>query len=194
MTVTASPEVGVWSMYMDLHEDDRAAVDAFRSVGVELTTALVNSGVLSPRESRTYSLHGSTDESHRLLDPMRTVQRAAEHESAHAVVGVALGVRLREMRIEEDGSGWTGFDDAPPAMLAVISAAGDAWIRGHRCAEFPSDTAGGCGSDFRDVVRHAGGIQGEHEARRQAWQLLAERRNMVLALGQNLLRCRRLLF
>ncbi|WP_131769534.1 M50 family metallopeptidase [Candidatus Protofrankia californiensis] len=191
MAVKIGPEV---DLYLGLHPEDRAMVDLFTDTGVALDTALLNSGVLYPREERMYSSRGSGTEWERMNDPSRRLQRTAEHEAAHAVVALALGARVWEISVEPDGSGKTWHDGESPRVRAPIAAAGDVWVREFRAAEFPGDASVGCGADFRVLVRHAVGVGAVGYERRRAWEILNERRNAVMALSRSLLRSGRLSF
>lgn len=75
----------------------------------------------------------------------------AQHEAAHVVVGVALGLRLREARLEESERrrargwvdlGWTEFyGGGPHDAWILMYAAGVAWERmlgGARAEEYAS--------------------------------------------------------
>jgi len=194
MTIMESQDVRLHRSFMELHDEDRALVDLLRRTGVDFSGALACSGVFRPRGERMYSAAGSADPWTRMSDPDARRKRAAEHESAHLLAAVVLGVRPREARIEDDGSGWTRHDEAPPEKRAVIAAAGHVWISEFRGAEFPADTGGGCGDDLREVTRASGGGLAEVEAYQRAHDLLSAHPNHVLCLAGQLQLSGRLVF
>lgn len=70
---------------------------------------------------------------------------AAAHESAHVVVGIALGLRLRKVSVAKgvinghDTDGFTWFTSHGSALAhAIMCAAGIAWERAHG-RESPAD-------------------------------------------------------
>lgn len=182
-----------WQLYAGLGARDRRAVDAWRDLGNDLVTSLLNAGVLSPSQPRRVPADDVADFSRRMLgtDPAFVLQRTAEHEAAHAVVAVALGVRGVEVAISDDGrSGSTRYERASREATAAVAAAADVWIHEFRAVVFPTGDEVGCGDDYRLLVRSTDGDHGVREARRRARLVLGERGDEVLAVAAQLARTR----
>jgi len=189
----ASSEEVAWGMYAKLSERDRQAVDAWRSLGNDLVTSLLNSDVLSRERPRRMPADDVADWSRRRLgtDADLILQKTAEHEAAHAVVARGLGVRVVEVVVSEDGrDGHTVYEQASREATAAIAAAADVWINEFRAVVFPNGEQSGCRDDVRVLVRNTAGDHEVHDARRRARLILAERRDEVLELAQQLARTR----
>lgn len=187
-----------WEMYAELGERDRQAVDAWRSLGNDLVTSLFNSDVLSRERPRKMPADDLADWSRRRLgtDADLIRQQTAEHEAAHAVVARALGVRVVEVVVSENGrDGHTKYEQAAREDTATIAAAADVWINECRAVVFPNGDQAGCRDDNRALVHSCGGDPwAMREARRRARLILAERGNEVLTLAQKLAKAGRLDF
>lgn len=187
----ASSEQVAWEMYGRLGEQDRRAVDAWRSLGNDLVTSLLNSDVLRGESPRRVPADDVAEWARRRLgtDEDLILQRTAEHEAAHAVVARALGVRVAEVSVSEDGrDGATRYEQASRENTAAIAAAADVWITEFRGLVFPNGDRDGCRDDVRKLVRNTSGDHEVADARRRARLLLAERRDEVLALACQLAR------
>jgi hypothetical protein len=184
--------------YSALDERDRRAVDAWRSLGNDLIDALLNSDVLSRERPRRVPADDVAEWSRRLLgtDEDLILQRTAEHEAAHAVVARALGLRLLDVSVSADGrSGETRYESAPESANAIIAVAAEVWISEVGGLVFPRGDADGCREDVRVLVRSTGGdAWAMREARRRARLILAESRDEVLALAEQLARTRHVTF
>lgn len=99
----------------------------------------------------------------------------AQHEAAHVVVGVALGLRMRRAVLAREvlprgwvSHGWVWFDGGPRRLeaLNVMTAAGVAWER----------AVGGRGDahDWRDLRASTSGLHGAEACVRCARALLFE--------------------
>lgn len=190
----ASSEETAWSMYADLPVRDRREVDAWRSLGNDLVTSLLNSGVLSRgrKDPGPAPLHGEWRQYGTGAD--FHLRLTAEHEAAHAVVARALGVTVTEVVIRDDFSGVTRHEVTGPAEKAAIAAAADVWISEFRSLAFPGAAGSGCQEDVRSLMRNTEGSHDVARALRRARLLLAERREEVLVLADELIRKRRITF
>lgn len=191
-----SSEQVAWQMYAKLSAKDQRAVDAWRDLGNDLVTSLLNSQVLSGQQPRRFPADDVAGFVARVAgtDPALVRQEAAEHEAAHAVAARALGVHVREVTIAEDGSGATVYVETSRENNAVIAAAGQVWIGEFRALVFPAG-ARGCGRDEQVLARSTGAdAYNVNRARRRARLILGERRAEVLALAQQLARARRVTF
>lgn len=193
-----SSEQVAWDIYSRLEARDRRAVDAWRDLGNDLVTSLLNSGALRSDGSRRLPADDTAEWARRAAgtDEALVLQRTAEHEAAHAVVAQALGVHVAEVSVASDGrSGHTVYESSTPATTAVIAAAADEWIHGFRALVFPTGDATGCGDDMRVLARATGAdAYRVGEARRRARLILGERRDEVVQLARRLARERHVTF
>ncbi|MFI0482227.1 hypothetical protein [Actinomadura sp. 9N215] len=190
-------EQTAWRIYAGLSADDRRVVDTWRELGdVDLTTALLRSRVLTSGHRRRPADDLADWSRRRLgLDDDLTLRNTCEHEAAHAVVARALGVKVAEVTVSEDGhSGSTVFEQAPPVASAVIAAAAEVWITEFRALVFPFNERG-FSEDRKSLVRHTGGSDwAARRACRHARDILDGSRAEVLALADELARTRRVVF
>lgn len=183
--MTASSEQIAWQMYGQLPAPDRRAVDAWRALGNDLTTSLLNSGVLGGRRhsagdpDNVPSRIGSRDAEY-------TLQLAAEHEAAHAIVARALGLGPVEVEIGDDSSGVTRFPKASRRANAIVAAAAEIWISEFRYHAFPGGDRDGCRRDLRTLVQNTEGDGEVLDAQRRARAILSEHRDQVLAAAHRL--------
>lgn len=179
-------------IYAGLDERDRRAVDAWKSLGNDLTTSLLNSGVLGSYRRR-YPAEDLADWNRRMLgtDPDLILRETCEHEAAHAVVAQMLGLRGVEAVIEDDGaSGVTRYEKTSARVNAIIAVASGVWIEEFRGLVFPLG-AKGCSSDMRSLVVATGADEyNMREAQRRARLILAECREQVLTVADTLMRDR----
>jgi hypothetical protein len=183
-------------MYAKLDAQDRRAVDAWKDLGNDLVTALLNSQVLSAQQPRRFPADDIAGFIDRVkgTDPDLIRQEAAEHEAAHAVAARALGVHVAEVTIAEDGTGATVFEETSREAAAVIAVAAQAWIGEFRALVFPTGVRG-CSGDNRVLARSTGGDgYNVDQARRRARLILGEQRDEVLALARRLVREGRVTF
>lgn len=191
-----SSEQVAWQMYAKLSAKDQRAVDAWRDLGNDLVTSLLNSQVLSGQQPRRFPADDVAGFVARVAgtDPALVRQEAAEHEAAHAVTARALGVHVREVTIAEDGSGVTEYAQTTRDAAAVIAAAAHVWIGEFRALVFPAG-ARGCSDDNRALIRAtAGDAYNVDQARRRARLILGERRDEVLQLARRLVEHGRVTF
>ncbi|WP_326583331.1 hypothetical protein OG889_32780 [Streptomyces sp. NBC_00481] len=177
-------------MYGQLSPRDRRAVDAWQDLGNDLVTALLNSNALRAESPRRVPADDLADWARRSLgtDPALVRQETAEHEAAHAVAARALGVRVFEVTIAEDGSGLTEHAKTTREANAVIAIAPQVWLGEFRAMVFPAGGRG-CGDDTRKLARSTGAdAYNVGQARRRARLILGERRGEVLALAEQLAR------
>lgn len=186
----ASSEEVAWSMYADLPIRDRREVDAWRSLGNDLVTSLLNSGVLSPGRGAAGPAPASDEWRRYGTGADYHLRLTAEHEAAHAVVARALGIPVSEILIRDDNSGVTRYEATGAAETAAIAAAADVWISEFRSLTFPGAAGAGCRDDVQVVVRNTGDQHGVAQAMRSARLLLAQRRGEVLELADELV-CKR---
>ncbi|MDX2515467.1 hypothetical protein PV355_09975 [Streptomyces stelliscabiei] len=185
-----SSEQTAWAMYAELSARDRRAVDAWRDLGNDVVTSLLNSDALRSAAPTRFPVDDTADFARRSLgtDPALVRQEAAEHEAAHAVAARALGVHVREMTIAEDGSGATVYEETSREAEAVIAVAPQVWIGEFRALVFPAG-ARGCSRDEQVLARSTGAdAYNVDKARRRARLILGESRGEVLALAQRLAR------
>ncbi|MQY13769.1 hypothetical protein SRB5_39210 [Streptomyces sp. RB5] len=185
--VSGSEQIG-WSMYAALPVEDRRAVDAWRDLGNDVVTSLLNAGVLRSGETRRLPAGDTADWTRRSLgiDKALIRQEAAEHEAAHAVAARALGVHVAEISITEDGSGSTSFETTSRKATAVIAVAPRVWVGEFRAVVFPNG-ARGSGRDEQLLARAtAADAYNVAEATRRARLILGGRRDEVLALARRL--------
>ncbi|MFJ9376119.1 hypothetical protein [Streptomyces sp. NPDC101455] len=193
-----SSEQTAWKIYAGLSARDRRAVDAWRDLGNDMVTSLLNSDALRSDAPRRLPSDDTAEWQRRTLgtDKDLVVQRTAEHEAAHVIVARALGVRVVEVSIAEDGrSAATTYEETSREATAVIAAAASEWLHGFRALAFPNGDESGCRDDMRKLV-HATSADSYamDQARRRARLILGERRGEVLELAQQLARTRRLEF
>ncbi|MEW2135516.1 hypothetical protein AB0892_02710 [Streptomyces sp. NPDC005409] len=185
----ASSEEVAWQLYAGLEVRDRRAVDAWRSLGNDLVTSLMNSRALGSARPLCVPADDVVDWQRRQVgtDPDLVLARTAEHEAAHAVVARALGLHVAEVSISEDGqSGVTTYESAGRADTATVAAAAEVWIHEFRALAYPAGDAAGCREDMQVLVRNTAGDHDVREARRRARHILGERRDEVLALAARL--------
>lgn len=122
-----------------------------------------------------------------LPDDARRQALACEHESAHAIVGDAMGLRVGWIQSWPDGSGNTEVDGGGRAQWAATLVAPGVWLNVLRAEWYPQGDVAGCRSD---MARLAGVTDrfGAQQAARVAGRVLRERREMVLDLAERLLR------
>ncbi|MGW6915558.1 hypothetical protein ACWGB8_17325 [Kitasatospora sp. NPDC054939] len=178
-------------MYAELGTEARAAVDSWRGLGVDMTTALLNSGALGGRRYQA----GEPDDWHRRkLNPDDVeLQSTCEHEAAHAVVARALGLGPVVAVINEDGrSGVTSFRSTSPFGSAMVAAAAEVWITEFRHIAFPGARQREFSHDRLMVVRNTTGDMQARDTYQRAREILAEHREEVLAAAHQLRRAGRL--
>jgi hypothetical protein len=126
----------------------------------------------------------------------------AQHEAAHVVVGLHLGLSLREasaMRgVCPDGAvveGYVWFPRGPSSALALMYAAGPAWERAtggleaHERADVEAIRGLGLGRGTTALVRAAGAILTVHAPlHARVTRLLLERGRLTAADGRALVR------
>lgn len=191
-----SSEQVAWSMYTQLGAQDRRAVDAWRDLGNDLVTSLLNSGVLRAEGPRRFPADDTSEWARRVqgTDPALVRQEAAEHEAAHAVAARALGVHVAEVTITEDGSGATLYEETSREASAVIAVAAQVWIGEFRALVFPAGMRG-CSDDNQVLARSTGADPyNVDQACRRARLILGECRGEVLELARRLARDGRVTF
>ena len=180
-----SSEQLAWQAYADLPEHDRRLVAAWHDLGNDWMTSLLNSGVMRTSGRRQHPREAAMDEySRRRLNPLSPAlvrQKVCEHEAAHAVVAEALGVRVVDISISEDGSGETTHERASSEDSATIAVAAQIWIEEFRGLEFPGGDSG-CAGDRRVLLWHVDD-HGARMAARKARAVLGERSDEVLRLA-----------
>lgn len=193
----ASSEEVAWRLYAGLEKRDRRAVDAWRSLGNDLVTSLMNSRALGSTRPLRVPADDVVDWQRRQLgtDADVVLARTAEHEAAHVVVARALGLHVAEVSIGEDGrEGSTTYETAGRDETAAVAAAAEVWITEFRGLAYPRGDADGCRDDMQVLVRNTDGDHDVHRARRRARHILGERRDEVLALAARLGRERHITF
>ncbi|MFM9595792.1 M50 family metallopeptidase [Streptomyces scabiei] len=191
-----SSEQVAWEMYAKLSARDRRAVDAWRDLGNDVVTSLLNADVLRSAAPTRFPVDDTADWARRSLglDPALVRQEAAEHEAAHAVVARALGVHVREVTIAEDGSGATVYQETSREAEAVIAVAPQVWLGEFRALVFPAGSRG-CSGDNRTLARSTGAdAYNVDQARRRARLILGEQRGEVLELARQLAKSGRVTF
>lgn len=188
--MTTSEQIA-WRMYGELGAPDRRTVDTWRKLGNDLTTSLLNSGVLTGRR------HSAGDPSETLgrlasRDGEHTLQLTAEHEAAHAVVARMLGLGPVTAEIDDDLSGRTYYPEASRKAKAIVAAASEIWITQFRYHAFPGGDRDGCRRDLRDLIANTNGDMDVLDAQSRAHAILSEYREDVLAAACQLARERRL--
>ncbi|MFJ7159747.1 hypothetical protein ACIQUQ_33005 [Streptomyces sp. NPDC101118] len=193
----ASSEEVAWQLYAGLEQRDRRAVDAWRSLGNDLVTSLMNSRALGSARPLRVPADDVVDWQRRQLgtDPDLVLARTAEHEAAHVVVAWALGLHVAKVSIGENGrDGVTTYEAAGRDETAAVAAAAEVWFTEFRALAYPRGDADGCRDDMRLLVRSTDGDHDIHRARRRARLILGERRDEVLALAARLGRERHITF
>ncbi|MDX3519279.1 hypothetical protein [Streptomyces scabiei] len=191
-----SSEQTAWKIYAKLSARDRRAVDAWKDLGNDMVTSLLNADVLRSAAPTRWPADDTADFARRALgtDPALVRQEAAEHEAAHAVAARALGVRVKEATIDEDGTGATVYEETTREAEAVIAVAAQVWLAEFRALVFPAGVRG-CSGDNRVLARSTGAdAYNVDQARRRARLLLGERRSEVLELARELDRTGRITF
>lgn len=191
----ATSEQVAWSIYGDLDARDRRAVDAWRDLGNDMVTSLFNADVMSSRQGHPRLPADDTAEwmRRRAGSPELTLEATCEHEAAHAVVAHALGVRVVEMSVSDDGlQGLTRYETTTPTAAAIIAAAAEVWITEFRATAYPAEDNRGFGDDRSRVVRNTGSELEARDAYRRARLLLGECRDQVIPLARELARTHQL--
>lgn len=192
MSETRSSEQVGFEIYSGLSAPDRKLVDAWRALGNDLVTSLLNSGAMGSSRRTHPSSAGRPGgfEGLRRLRPLGAAQRgrlACEHEAAHAQTALALGWRLGEVGVEADGSGCTEYrreDAGNPIELAAVCLAAEIWICDFRAWEFPGGDPG-CRKDRRKAAGLTDGFGLERAARR-AREILRANHAQVLVLADQI--------
>jgi hypothetical protein len=184
--MTDCAEQVAWQLYGQLLAPDRHLVDAWRSLGNDWTTSLLNSGVLRRGGRRVHPNDAAVSDWWSRRDaqssPAGKRHRAAEHEAAHAIVAEALGVHVHDVRLFEDGSGETTHEGTSPDRNAAIAAAGYVWVEQLRFREFPDPRDIECREDRRKIA----GLVDAFDARQaaaKARNILREHSSEVLRLA-----------
>lgn len=107
----------------------------------------------------------------------------AQHEAAHLVVGVALGLKLHRATIKpiDDCLGYVAFFDGPREAELIMLAAGVAWERKYGNLRH-------AGADLKDLRRMR--VRGNARIRvleRAAWAILESRPGMHARITRALL-------
>jgi hypothetical protein len=188
-----------FAMVGELDARDRRLVLAWRDLGNDWMTSLLNSGVLRshgprvhPTEAAVTEMRQQTEQllaerAERLApsDEHRVRRKTAEHEAAHAIVALALGVEVSSVAVMPDGSGACWYEKGrTPQEAGAIALAGELWISDFRSFEYPEGDSG-CGADRRAVAQHLDDF-GARQAMRRAREILASNRSDVLALAARL--------
>lgn len=194
----ASSEQIAWRMYRDLPAADRRVVDAWRELGNDWVTSLLNARVLTSGR-RQVPADDPTEHFRRRYFPDEELKRreVAEHEAAHAVVALALGVPVSEVTTVPDGEvgGSVTFRTSSRRATAIILAAAEVWITEFRWRTFPTVRESGFGDDRRKVLEATGADAWQiQDAARRAREILADRRDEVLEMAQRLMEHERLTF
>ena len=194
----SSSEQVAFAAFGRLDSSDRRLVMAWRDLGNDWVDSLLNSGVLlrhgrrrHPNDAAVAASAERTGEAlaqraQRLaVDESRVRYKTSEHEAAHAVVAMALGMRDIDIRVAPNGDGtcsWAG--ESSPQERATIAVAGELWITQFRSFEYPEGDAG-CGPDRREVARSLDDF-GAQRAARRAMEILRDNRPTVLELADRL--------
>jgi hypothetical protein len=206
-----SAEQAAYRVYCGLPTRKKMGVLPWRELGNPWSVSLINSGVLSdPDQSayrpRTPSEAARQQESDRLneillarrvrnLLPDECSRRyeSAHHESAHAIVVMALGKALRFISIGDDPSGGlcTFAKGSTPLEIATICVAPIVWIEQVYYRQFRHylpKGATGCDSDLRKATGAVGyDMQWElGKAFRHAREILRDNFDETEALAEKL--------
>jgi hypothetical protein len=179
--MTTSEQVA-WSMLAEMDEHDRRLVEAWQGLGCDLVESMLNSGVLRRGGRRVHPRDAETDAwLSRRRNPHSPRREGAEHEAAHAIVAEALGYRVVDIEVREDGNGETEYERASAEDGAAIACAAQIWLEELRFREYPGG-AGGCSKDQRAVLARTDDF-GAHRAAQTARRILRDRRDEVLRLA-----------
>lgn len=192
----ATSEETAFRIYGELSKQDRRLVDAWRALGNDYFTALLNSGVLgTTRRSHPANRERTSREqveeffarqqAHNNAGRQRRM--VAEHESAHAVTARALGLDVGRLTIGNDGSGRCQFEFSSPTNTAVIAAAPVIWGSSPWSTTFPLDGDRGCAEDLRRLAACTDTF-GARTAWRRAVEILKAHRADVHALADDLVK------
>jgi hypothetical protein len=199
--MTRTSEQIAFEFLGSLSARDRRLVDAWRALGHDLTTALLESGVLRPSGHRRHpndvALAAEIERVDALIHERRERSvpglsrrrmETAEHEAAHAVVAGELGVDVARLWISDDGSSGSCIYERTTAENAVtIAVAGEVWLTEFRSLEYPGRGDVGCEVDRQIAVAHADGF-GVRVAAQAARAVLRSRGSMVASLASRLAR------
>jgi hypothetical protein len=185
MTTTGSEQTA-WALYGELSGPDRHLVEAWRALGNDWVTSVLNSGVLRRGGRRMHPNDAAVDDWWSRRDaqssPAGMRHRAAEHEAAHVIVAEALGVHVHDVRLFEDGSGETTHEGTSPDNNAAIAAAGYVWVEQLRFREFPDPRDIECREDRRKIAGLVDAF-GARQAATKARNILREHSSEVLRLA-----------
>jgi hypothetical protein len=192
-----SSEQAARRIYEGLSAADQQLVLAWRQLGNDWCTSVLNSGVMT--RGRRHTPHEAavkqfSDDYTRVIlewqrylmgsDPRR---EQAEHEAAHAVVAQALGLKVRAIAIDLGGqvAGECYHARGTPFQTATIALAGEMWIGLFRSYEFPRGPRG-CESDRRCYLTLLPSHLDLDRARRECFEILRANRALVLSRADQL--------
>lgn len=151
--------------YEKLAARDKRAVLAWRELGNDWFTSVVNSGVLSdgrrisPGEAALAGERERFEEmllasQLRMMPPGETSRQreAAEHEAAHAILAQSFGLDVKVAYTLPGGTGRCLYEAGSPFQTAAIALAGELWIGTFRALAFPRG-ATGCQDDRRRAIK-----------------------------------------
>jgi len=193
--VATSEEIA-FRFYSELSRSDRRLVDAWRALGNDYCTALLNSGVLSTTRrshpaNRERTDHEKVEEflarQQAYNDAGRRRRQAAEHEASHGVTARELGLDVGRLTISNDGSGHCQFETTSRANTAVICVAPVVWGSSPWSTTFPLDGDRGCTEDLRRLAACTDTF-GARTAWRHAVEILKAHRADVHALADELVK------
>jgi hypothetical protein len=194
--------------YDELPTRDKMLVMQWRELGNSWQDSMLSSGVCSgPRPSASYRLspaeaarQAESDRLNEILlarrvrnllpDECSRRYQGAHHESAHAIVVLALGKALRSISIGDDPSGGlcTFAKGSTPFEIATICVAPIVWIEQVFYRQFPyylPNGATGCDSDLRKAHEAVGGWELD-KAFKQCRAILKENFDSVVAVADAL--------
>lgn len=116
-------------LYLDLPWQSRAVVDKWRALGHDMVDSLLQSNAIGAGELVT------PQEARAEENRKRHRRQQAEHESSHAVVAEALGLRVKSAKIIGDG-GECIHTKGTKLEEAIIAMAPQIWIEKFRSDVF----------------------------------------------------------
>jgi hypothetical protein len=188
------------SIYEALPARDKKNVLAWRELGNDWCTSVLNSGVMRASGQRTTPHDAARQDladryEQLIFDQYRRTtwrstdfgkrREAAEHEAAHVIVAQALGLDVWLAHISGKGGGQSLYECGTPHQTAVVTMAGEIWINVFRSYEFIGG-AHGCEDDQQAYLRALPDDVAYNKAYRECFNILRRNYSTIIALADHI--------